>query len=207
MAVILECRYGVTPDQQGAFLAAARATLAYAEGQGALASLRRVLVGGGLANDHLLRLVFGDPMARAAYLDAEAGDPGLAAMALPCARRFLEEVPAAAAPRPQPGAISSSVWIPAPGREADADAALVAGTEVRRLLAIEAHVYQVQYGGAETGQRLFEIHGADVGKLTSDAAEVVANRARLGGLGPIPKAIQDGVMTTGAAVISVLVTP
>lgn len=204
MAALLETHLQVSPQAKAGFLSAARSTLAAAEAAGAVAALRQIQIGGDHLGDYLIRLTFADQQARADYLDIEAAD-GLHLEGVTARRRFLDE-PAGCAPGAQPQVIASLSWIVAPGREREADQALIAGTEVRRPLGIESHLYVAAYAGAQTGLRYFEIHAESQGRLTRDAAEVVANRGRLGGLGPIPKAMQMGVFVMGASTISTLVS-
>ena len=56
-----------------------------------------------------------------------------------------------------------------------------------------------------TGLRFLDIHASSHKALAEDAASVVANRQRLGGLGPIPRAIAAGAMTMTGSTISTLV--
>ena len=203
MTVAAVEEYRVPVAQRDAFLAAVRESFGLASGHGAGTSLRSTLVGAELTDVLSAVFTFPDAIARRAYLDVVT-DPGTTLDAMDrilfhgnvtrLGRTFLDEIPATNEATEPPLVVSSISFRVSPGREAETDQALLAGVELRRGLGIEAHLYVVQYAGSRTGLRTLAIHGASHEALARDAAAVVANRQRLGGLGPIPLAIAAGAM-------------
>lgn len=209
MAVAIVSEYRVSRAGGTAFIEAARRALARAADAGARAAIRRDLVAGEATDACSLCAWFATAEARADFLDAIADqleaplaplvDTGTVSLV---GRAFLDELPAREEAAPPPPVLTSLRFRVKPGREVEADQALLAGIELRRGLGIEAHLYATQHAGARQGLRYLEIHAASHRALVDDAARVVANRARLGGLGPIPQAIAAGAMSIVESALS-----
>ena len=215
MAVQSITQYRIVPGGGKAFFSAMAEEQALRTRQGAVASLRMIIVGGEATDIIGQILAFPTAAARAAAMDEAMKDPdesplvyALRAADPPASvlgRIYLNEFPETELVPAAPAVVTTLRWRINPGRLLEGEAAMLDVRRIQSEAGGDAHLWTLNAAGPSTGERWMSVGNASWAESEERIARVMAGVAARGTRGPMTTVFESGAVVPLGVTMSVLV--